>query len=199
VPPGDGGEGWSVVELPDLPVALGQTDGALTPDGAEEHAASFGAEAFSYGAVSTAVAWAYQPTPTATVAPAGLLRWPVPPELAGALPPIAAAHTSYVYPTDPLPTPLVETVDEWHWNAPLYRLDGRVEYGDTATAVDDRVHAFTWQQPDPTGPWYRLRTLTRRDRAPPAPSCAGITRTATSSASYNARGSRTRCGTSTTG
>jgi RHS repeat-associated protein len=164
VPPGDGGEGWSVVELPDLPVALGQTDGALTPDGAEEHAASFGAEALSYGAVSTAVAWAYQPTPTATVAPAGLLRWPVPPELAAALPPIAAAHTSYVYPTDPLPTPLVETVDEWHWNAPLYRLDGRVEYGDTATAVDDRVHAFTWQQPDPTGPWYRetLQVVTAR-------------------------------------
>ncbi len=161
-----GQEGFSSVPDEYLPEVLGQTDGAIQPGGLAVYQASFGGSAHSFGAIATADAWAsysavYSPAFTMTT----FYRWALPPELAAVTPPVSSAQSSYTYPTGMALTAVIEMVDEWDYLFERYKLERSVEYRDTATLADDRIHTYTLDKPLAAGDWWRILRTDVTNRA----------------------------------
>jgi RHS repeat-associated protein len=152
------------VEMDEVPLVWGHTGGMLTPGSAGAYQATFGATAPQYGSITAAEAWDYALVGDSVFTPPAFLRWPVPPALAGYVPPIQAAEQNYAYPIEGA-TAVVEFVQDDTWDLAIKQLTSSFDYRDTATEVDDRVHSFFYQQPVASGYWYRLTKHDTRNRS----------------------------------
>ena len=192
---------WVEVDPAWIPVALGAS-GASVPAGAEDlFADSFGlATRIETSLASATEAWAaydVQAAPWVDPTPLSFWRWPVPAELAAALPPVEATQAAWSQPVQMgLDGTVVTTfVEDWAHDLLAHKLRSSVEHRDAATTADDRAHTYAFTQPNAIGHWYRLRTDT-------VTSAAGAQLWRLTRSDFigfdNAR-LEERCGTSTTG
>lgn len=149
---------WESIDPNNIPEALGQTGGNISPGGLTEYQNSFGTNAEIYTTITQAQAWDYKLEEAASHTKLPFLRWAVPSALSGFIPPVEQEQDQYTYPIEEnlVYTPVVKLIQDYHWDTGIQKFLKEYNYRDTTTLADNQIRIVTSNQPDPTGYWYQV-------------------------------------------